>query len=65
MHPVVMVAIAIDDSGQRGERQVETIERMREQNRVALGRLNGPEIVEFDQNRSASNSGVPVSWLES
>src|SRR5690349_3338261 len=31
MNPVVVIAVAIDDAGERGERQVEAIERMREQ----------------------------------
>src|SRR6202035_1535387 len=49
MNPVVMVAVAIDQAGQRGEGQVETVGRMREQQGVTFRRLDGPEIVEFDQ----------------
>ena len=49
MDPAVVIAVAIDQSAQRGERQVEAIDRMGEQQRIALRRLDGPEIVEFDQ----------------
>jgi hypothetical protein len=49
MNPGVVVVVAIDQTGQGGERQVEAIDRMGEQQRVAFGRLDGPEIVEFDE----------------
>ena len=49
MNPVVVVAVAIDQARQRGEGQVETVEGMREQYAVALRRLDGPEIMKFDQ----------------
>ena len=42
MDPVVAVAVAIDLTGQRGERQIETVERMGEQQRVAFRRLDSP-----------------------
>src|ERR1700750_1125340 len=40
MNPVVVIAVAIDDAGERGERQVEPVERMREQHAVAVERLD-------------------------
>ncbi len=68
MNPVVMIMVAIDQTGQCGEGQVETIDRMREQQRVAVRRLDGPEIVEFDhepvvfeQRRAGNLTGVMES----
>jgi len=52
-------------SGQRGERQVETVGRMREQHRVAVRRLDRPEMWNLIMKRSALNSGVPMTWLAS
>lgn len=46
--PAVAIMVAIDETAQRGERQIEAVDRMREQYRVALGRFDSPEIVEFD-----------------
>ena len=40
--------VAIDQAGERGERQVGAIDRMGEQQRVARRRLDVPETVEFD-----------------
>jgi hypothetical protein len=68
MNPGVVIAVAIDETRQRGERQVEAIDRMSEQQRVAVGRLDGPEIVEFDdvavgveQRRAGDLAGVVES----
>jgi hypothetical protein len=57
MNPGVVVAVAIDEASQCGERQVETIGRMGEQQRVAVRRLDRPEIVEFDQEPVGIYSG--------
>ena len=48
MNPVVVIAVAVDQTCERREGQVETIGGVREQQRVAVRRLDGPEIVEFD-----------------
>ena len=45
---VVVVAVAVDEAGQRGEGQIKAIDGMREEQGVTIGRLDGPEIVEFD-----------------
>ena len=65
MYPVVMVEVAIDQTGQRGERQIEAVGRMREQHRIAFRRLDRPEVVKFDQEaigveqrRAADLTGV-------
>src|SRR6202012_3144178 len=44
----VVKRIAGDQAGQRRERQVAAIDRMGEQQRVALRRLDSPERVELD-----------------
>ena len=45
---VVMECVAIDKTGERGERQVGAIDRVGEQHRIARRCFDGPEIVEFD-----------------
>ena len=42
MDPAIAVEVAIDQPGQRGERQVEAVDRMGEQQRIAFGRLDAP-----------------------
>ena len=44
----VVECVAIDEAGERGERQVGAIDRVREQYRVVRRCFDGPEIVEFD-----------------
>jgi len=60
--------VAIDQPGERGERQVGAIDRMREQKRVTRRRLDGPEAVEFDdeaivieERRSDNLTGIVKS----
>src|SRR5438105_9107029 len=68
MNPVVMVSVAVDQTGERGERQVKTVDRMREQQRIAVRCLDRPEIMEFDQKavgveqrRAADLAGIVES----
>src|SRR6516225_11185871 len=43
-----MEGVAIDQAGERRERQIGAIDRMRAQQRIAGRRFDGPEIVELD-----------------
>ena len=68
MNPVVVIAVAVDKAGQRGEGQIKAIGRMREEQGVILRRLDGPEIVEFDhvtvgfgQRRAGNLAGIVQS----
>jgi len=48
VHPGIVIAVAIDQSAQGGERQIKAIDRMREEHAVAFRGFDGPQIVEFD-----------------
>src|SRR5689334_5950801 len=48
MNPAVAIVVAIDESAQGRERQIETIERMSEQQRIALRGFDGPQIMKLD-----------------
>ena len=53
-------AIGIDHAGQRAERQVVAIDRMRGEQRIAGFEFDGPEAVELDQRAAvAVASGEP------
>jgi hypothetical protein len=43
------VAVRVDEAGERSERQVGAVERVRDQERVAGRQFERPEIGEFDQ----------------
>src|SRR3989344_8503 len=68
--PGVVVSVAVHHAGQGGERQVESIGRMREKQRIASGHLYRPEVVEFDEEpilverRGADNlaGGMEADW---
>src|SRR5258706_12499433 len=49
VNPSVVVAVASDQTSQCGERQVEAINRMREQQRVTVWCIDCPEIRKFNQ----------------
>ena len=49
VHPVVGIEVRIDQAAERGERQIEAVDGMREVDRVAFRRFDGPQIVEFEK----------------
>lgn len=48
MHQAVGVKIGIDEAGNGGKRQIGTIDRVRDEERIAGRKLDRPEIVELD-----------------
>ena len=48
VYPGIVIAIAIDQSAQRGKRQIEAIDGMREEHAIAFRGFDRPQIVELD-----------------
>src|SRR4051794_41584445 len=49
MDPTVTISIAIDEAGERREGQIEPIDRMHEQNRIAFRRFDQPWVTKLDE----------------
>src|SRR4051794_7114845 len=49
MDPTVTISIAIDEARQRREGQIEPIDRMHEQNRIAFRRFDQPWVTKLDE----------------